>query len=211
MTQNQWFSCPIRHKSPKLRLFCFPYAGGQAATYHRWTPYLPALIELTAVKLPGRGDRLKEKPYENLDQLADALVTAFQPLLTQPFAIFGHSLGAAIGYRCTARLRAASLPAPKILFISACRPPPQWQGMEALHTLPADEMIGQLVDRYGRQTTAADEIAMMRMMANTIRADLKMVETHVPVDEPPVECPLLALGGADDPAVTRAVCRRGKR
>ena len=204
MCQNRWFSCSTTRERPKLRLFCFPHAGGQAATYHRWTPYLPASVELIALKLPGRGDRLQEKPYENLRQLADTLVTVMQPLLAQPFALFGHSMGAAISYRCTLRLRTASLPAPLALFVSACRPPSMWGTTERLHELPESEMIDRLVDRYGRQTTSDDEIEMMRYMAKTIRADLKMMETYRHVDEPPLESPVLALGGVDDPMVTRA-------
>ena len=205
MTQNRWFSRSTRRDSPKLRLFCLPHAGGGTALYHRWKPFLPPSVELIALKLPGREDRLEEKPYEDLDQLAEALVGPLEPLIAVPFAIFGHSIGAAIGYRLAVALHRAALPAPHALIVSACRSPQLWRGTETLHTLPAAEMIEQLVNRFGfRHETSEDEIAMMKIMAETIRADLKMLETFRYDDPPPLDCPIFALGGTEDPQVTRA-------
>ncbi len=168
-------------------------------------PFLPPSIELIALKLPGREDRLDEKPYEDLDQLADTLVGPLEPLFTEPFVIFGHSMGAAIGFRLAVTLRRASLPGPKALFVSACRSPESWLGTESLHTLPDAEMIEQLVNRFGpRQEISKDELAMMKIMAETIRADLKMLETFRHDDAPPLDCPIFALGGTEDLQVTRA-------
>ncbi len=205
MTQNRWFSCSTRRKSPKLRLFCLPHAGGGTALYHRWTPFLPQSIELIALKLPGREDRLDEKPYEELDQLAGELVRPLEPLVAEPYAVFGHSLGAAIGYRLALALREASLPAPETLIVSACQSPELWRTAETLHTLPDAEMIAQLAYRFGpRQEASENELALMKIMAKTIRADLKMLETFRHDDAPPLDCPIFALGGTDDPQVTRA-------
>jgi medium-chain acyl-[acyl-carrier-protein] hydrolase len=38
----------------KLRLFCFPYAGGGSAFYHRWASSLPKDVQICPVPLPGR-------------------------------------------------------------------------------------------------------------------------------------------------------------
>ena len=205
MTKNRWFSRSKRRESPKLRLFCLPHAGGGTVLYNRWTSFLPPSIELIALKLPGREDRLDEKPYEELDQLANELVEPLAPLVAEPFAIFGHSMGAAIGYRLAVALRRASLAAPKVLFLSACRPPESWCVTEPLHTLPDTEMIEQLVNRYDpRQETSEDEMSMMKIMAQTIRADLKMLESFRHDNAPPLDCPICAFGGTEDTQVTRA-------
>src|ERR1700754_4806453 len=76
-----------------LRLFCFPYAGGSAAIYHAWQRHLPENVEVCAVELPGRGGRLKEKPFDRMAPLIDGLTDALLPFLDLPFAFFGHSMG----------------------------------------------------------------------------------------------------------------------
>src|SRR3954464_3266849 len=38
----------------RLRLFCFPYAGGRASVFRSWLDALPADIELCCIQLPGR-------------------------------------------------------------------------------------------------------------------------------------------------------------
>jgi acyl carrier protein len=40
--------CLRSASAPTMRLFCFPYAGGGAASFEKWSPYLPENIELHA-------------------------------------------------------------------------------------------------------------------------------------------------------------------
>ena len=51
--------------SARMRLFCFPYAGGNAATYRPWAEALTADVELVAVDPPGRANRIHEAPIDN--------------------------------------------------------------------------------------------------------------------------------------------------
>ncbi len=44
----------------RFRLFCFPYAGGGASLFRHWANRLPSEIEVYAVQLSGREDRLAE-------------------------------------------------------------------------------------------------------------------------------------------------------
>ncbi|HSK05405.1 MAG TPA: thioesterase domain-containing protein, partial [Kofleriaceae bacterium] len=77
-----------------LRLFCFPYAGGDVAIFAPWAEDLPWEIELCPVQLPGRGRRALEPAYAALDPLVDALAAGLLPALDGRFAFFGHSMGA---------------------------------------------------------------------------------------------------------------------
>ncbi|MDP6582372.1 MAG: thioesterase domain-containing protein [Vicinamibacterales bacterium] len=85
-----------------LRLICFPYAGGGASAFRGWGERLCAGVELVAVQLPGREDRLAEVPFTRLDTLISALSDELGPALDRPFAFFGHSMGAltAFSARC---------------------------------------------------------------------------------------------------------------
>ena len=169
-------------------------------------------MELVAVKLPGREDRFDESPRENLDKLAYQLSQEIEPSLEVPFAIFGHSMGAAIGYRLAVHLLRKQLPTPTCLFVSACRSPVTFRNDHPLHTLDDQRMLNGLLNRYGTadgtDPKASGELELMQIMANTIRADLKMLETYQHDNAPKLACDIFAMGGTDDPQVTRGELQR---
>src|SRR5262245_174075 len=41
LTPNLWLVCPMPNPHARLRLFCFPYAGGGSVIYRSWTAGLP--------------------------------------------------------------------------------------------------------------------------------------------------------------------------
>lgn len=50
-------------------------------------------IEVCAVQLPGRENRMREPHYGTYEELAGHLVEALTPYLDRPFAFFGHCAG----------------------------------------------------------------------------------------------------------------------
>ena len=61
-----WVTRSVPNPNAKLRLFCFPYAGGGASIYRGWPDELPHEIEVCAVQLPGRETRMHEQPFEHV-------------------------------------------------------------------------------------------------------------------------------------------------
>src|SRR4051794_33499038 len=102
---------------PRMRLLCLPYAGGSPASYRAWTNLLPTDIELWVAQLPGRGARFGEPCAERIDQLLDGLVPPLAELNT-PYALFGHSMGAALAFEIARRVRRDGAPLPNYLFVS---------------------------------------------------------------------------------------------
>lgn len=52
--------------SQDITLFCFPFAGGGASTYTSWIKKLKDKITVCPIQLPGREERIMEKPYTDL-------------------------------------------------------------------------------------------------------------------------------------------------
>ena len=107
----------------RLRLFCLPYAGGSALIFRAWSNALPADIEVCPIQLPGRSTRSKEQPFTEISALIQVLAQALSSLLDRPFAIFGHSLGALIGFELARQLRRQYSLSPVRLFVSGGRAP----------------------------------------------------------------------------------------
>ncbi|MDB5862182.1 MAG: malonyl CoA-acyl carrier protein transacylase, partial [Ramlibacter sp.] len=110
-------------ENAKIRLFCFPYAGGGISVYKSWVVLLPDWVELVAVSLPGRGVRADEKSAENIAYFAEAIVPEMLALLDRPFALFGHCMGAIVMYETAQRLQDAHKKVPAHIFASGCMAP----------------------------------------------------------------------------------------
>src|SRR5947207_9818798 len=102
-TTSPWLSFPRPNPSARLRLFCFPYAGGGALNFRAWPTSLPSFVEVCPVQLPGRGNRLREPPLTDSQHIVKAMAESLLPYLDKPFALFGHGMGAIIAFERTHR------------------------------------------------------------------------------------------------------------
>ena len=95
---SRWF--PLLEPG-RLRLFCFPHAGGGTLMYRSWRDR----FSVAPVCLPGRESRLHEPLMQDLFAVVEALSDEIRPHLDVPFAFFGHSMGAAIAFELARSLR----------------------------------------------------------------------------------------------------------
>ncbi|MEI6181531.1 MAG: thioesterase domain-containing protein, partial [Chloroflexales bacterium] len=109
-THDRWFVRPRPQPQARLRLFCLPYAGGTASIFRTWPTSVSPSIEVWAIQLPGRETRFHEPRLTRLDELSAILVDVISPHLNLPYAIFGHSMGALIGFALARRLRDQGFP-----------------------------------------------------------------------------------------------------
>src|SRR3954447_16006461 len=93
-TSGNWILTRTPNREVRVRLFCFPYAGAGASAFRAWEEELSPSIHLCRVQLPGRDERLREKPIAQLSELTGILSRELQSYLDIPFAFFGHSMGA---------------------------------------------------------------------------------------------------------------------
>lgn len=188
----------------RLRLFCFPYAGGGASIYRQWGEQLAsAEIEVLPVQLPGRESRLMEKPFTSFPPLVDTLVEALAPFMDQPMAFFGHSLGAAIAFELSHRLRREGRREPLALMVSGRRPPHLPDDDEPVHGLPDEEFKAKLRELDGTPEAVLENPELMALMLPLLRADFELIETYAPAERLPLDIPVSAYGGLEDPEVER--------
>lgn len=197
-----WFQVPNPVSNPRLRLFCFSYAGGNASAYRDWYQKLPGDVELCSVQLPGRGARFKEKAFTNLADLVDALVDAFAPFLDVPFAFFGHSMGAQVSFELARRLRDTGLPQPQSLFVSGRRAPQLPAKKKPIHSLPEEEFREEIRRLNGTPAEAFENPELMELVSPILRADCQVIETSQFEPSEPLGVPIIALGGAQDKNVS---------
>ena len=200
-------TCLKQNPGARLRLFCFPFAGGGARTFGAWAADLPPElerdVELWAVNLPGREATLADAKFTDLGSLVEALRPQIIPFLRAPFAFFGHSMGALIEFELARSLRTEGLDGPVHLVVSAFRAPHLPDPHEAIHDLPDADLVLRLRKLGGTPPEVLREPELMELMLPLLRADLSICETYVHQHGEPLDCSLTAFGGAGDPEVSR--------
>jgi medium-chain acyl-[acyl-carrier-protein] hydrolase len=201
---DRWFACFKPRPAAKIRLFCLPYAGGSPLVFRNWAQRLPPSIEVCPVQLPGRGNRLKERPFTNMSDLVPAVAAALTNYLDKPFALFGHSLGAVTCFELTRRFAATHLPGPLHLLVAGCNAPQMRSEVPSMYNRPDSEFIEYLRELRGTPPEVLQHTDMLRLMLPMLRSDFEVSETYEYSVQPPVNCPITALGGTEDVEVTEA-------
>jgi len=183
-----------------MRLICLPHAGGGASGFHPLAALLPRDIEMLTVQLPGRESRLGEPPFRRMEPLIDALTDAVAPLLDRPYALFGHSMGALIGYELGRAFERKRLPLPRTMIVSGRRSPTVPNTEAPLHRLPDDRFVEALVARYDAiPKVIRDEPELMALFLPVLKADFEVFESHHHTETRPLDCALAIYGGRSDP------------
>jgi medium-chain acyl-[acyl-carrier-protein] hydrolase len=201
---TRWILQPRPRPGAALRLLCIPHAGGGASAFRGWADALPPEVEVCPVQLPGRENRILEPAVDRMAPLVDALAEQVAAADDLPFALFGHSNGALIGFELARRLREQGRPGPLHLFASGRRAPDLPNPLPDMHALPDDAFMRDLVSLGGTPREVAESPELLRLLLPLLRADVALNETYAFAEQAPLECGITAYGGVDDP---KAACQ----
>ncbi|MQB40473.1 alpha/beta fold hydrolase [Rhizobium sp. ICMP 5592] len=198
MSSSRWFvngHC----STPRLRLYCFSHAGGDAATYLGWQAALAPDVEVWGVRLPGRGSRFHETAYRSLDDAVAAVTPVIAAASTGiRYAFFGHSLGALMAFEVARSLRRQQLSEPIALIVSGADAPDTRDPRRRLSLLGDDALLDALTAFNGIPADLLDQRELMELCLPTTRADFEMVETYRYMPDEPLAIPIDVFAGKTD-------------
>ncbi|MBD0258709.1 MAG: thioesterase [Cytophagales bacterium] len=181
-----------------VNLFCLPFAGGSNSAYHRLVRLAPPWMRVMPVELPGRGTRYHEPRLTSLDDMAADAFDRIAPLLAQPYALYGHSMGALLGYVLAARIHQAGCPRPLHLFLSGRAAPTVPGRTRYYHLLEPAELKQVLAGMGGIPEEILRDERLMDFFLPIIRADFRATETYRYQEGPKLDVPITVMFGADE-------------
>ncbi|WP_215396272.1 thioesterase II family protein [Rheinheimera oceanensis] len=179
MTLNKLFV--IRNPNPdaKVRLFCFPFAGGGINTYFSWLNFFPEDAELVFVQPPGRGTRIFESAHQSMAALMKELMHHADFIVEKPYVLFGHSLGSRVAYELCCQLMAANKHLPECVIASGSRAPHTKGLVKSIHDMPEDEFLNELKNHNGTPSEVLENKGLMELLLPLLRADFRISETYL--------------------------------
>jgi medium-chain acyl-[acyl-carrier-protein] hydrolase len=194
-----------------VRLYCLPCAGRGASLYRNLTKRLASEVEIIALQIPGRETAMRKPLPVDLSQLAEQLSTQID--VTQPFGLYGHSMGGAIAWEMANILTDMGAPIEHVV-IGACGPPhltpplPDEASMSDHDLLDWSASLGTVVPD-GIDDTRMTEL--LEMLFTPLRSDIRMVMNHRSSYLTPLPVRLSVIAGIDDALASPSMMKDWER
>lgn len=195
---SDWVVWHRQGNAAAIRLFAFAFAGGGASVFRQWAKLLPNHVDLAAIQLPGRENRIIEPPLTSIASVVREIALAIEPLIDLPFAFFGHSLGSLLAFETARCLRRSNAPLPAYLFLSGRRAAHLPLNRRPFHDLPDADLVEHVRRMGGTPLNVLADAELMALLMPTIRADFALNDLYRHAPEAPLDIPCSILGGEAD-------------
>ena len=191
----------------KRNIFCLTFAGGSSYHYREFQKFTAGSTHIFPVELPGRGKRFSEPLLTNIHEMVEDVLGQIAPVLDKPYTIYGHSLGAKLGYLLTKRIIGGNLPEPLHLFVSGSEGPSSEPRERNRHLLPSGKFKALLNRFEGTPAEVLENSELMDFFEPIIRADFQAVDTYVYEYSEPFDIPVTVMIGRDDRLTAEGVMK----
>jgi surfactin synthase thioesterase subunit len=196
---DRWL--PFSDPAGRIRLYCLPHAGAAASTFRPWVGRL-AGVAVCPLQLPGRETRADDAPYVRMGPLVEELAqVVLEDAQGGPYALYGHSIGALIGFEMMHEIRRLGGPQPVQFLLSACsaphlaEPDVRFTGTD----LTDEQVFGLLRLLGGTPESVLAHPFFLRTVLPVVRADLTVKNTYDYRQRQPLDVPITTFAGTDDP------------
>lgn len=167
----------------KTLLFCLPYAGASALIYQKWRAPLQAHAEVVPIELAGRGSRMGEPFYADMQEATTDVARFVKSELHKAgctrYVLFGHSMGAKLAFETAHRLRETGMPTAEHLIVSGSLPPHASLERERRAVeMSDDEWQRELEQKGGTPAGLLDDPQVRELFLPIIRADYTLLENY---------------------------------
>ncbi|MGG4267116.1 thioesterase II family protein [Peribacillus simplex] len=182
----------------RKKLICFAYAGGSSVIYQSWVSDID--FEVVPFDIPGRGTRMNEPLYTDINDLIENLLTELVESVihkNDELFLFGYSMGALIAFEVAKRLEQISPKQVKHVFVAAKGSPCTTDWMEKYSDLEEQELLNKLLKKGGITKEFIDSRELIDIFLPIIRADYQLIEGYC-CDYKKISIPITVLFGSED-------------
>lgn len=182
----------------RIRLFCFPHAGGGAAFFRAWRQAAKEHVDVAPVQYPGHETRRAELLAGSMVELVASLRESLRSALVGEFAFFGHSMGAIVAFELARVLQRERSAGPSPLIVSGARAPVFRLNYRPLPDPEPNELLDQVKLLGGLPTEAPIDQAAIDALLPVLDADTRLYRRYVYEPGMLLSTPILAIGGESD-------------
>ena len=192
--RNPLLSAVGQAQTPTAAVLGLPHAGGTCRLFRGWERLLPQDTQLLALRYPGREARLTHAPFRRMSDLVEQILSATLFLEDMELYLFGHSMGALVGYAVCQEMEARGRRAPSGLVVSSSRPPWSVPDNAPIHSRSDASLCEELLALDGTPPEILKDPATRDLVLSPLRTDYELIETWTPM-EGPIDSPIHEIHG----------------
>lgn len=201
--KNSWIE--TKDNEDKVRIICFPYAGGGASIYRNWVKRQKK-IGFYPLQFPGRENRINEHAYTDMNKLVQAIYCNIIDYIDRPVIFFGHSMGAKIVYEITKILLESEKGEYVKHIIVSGASAPDLPEKYIIHNLNDNKFKKALYEFGGTPEEILQNEELINFFMPLLRADFKLIETYELRNKIKISVPITVLWGKEDKQVDYDSC-----
>lgn len=183
-------------------LICFHAGGSGASQFKNWPAALGHLVDVVAVQLPGREDRLDEPPYTRIESVLPELERQLEKIHPRSIVLFGYCMGGLIAFEL-ARTLSSKYPQFNLeALIIAASAEPNYAKQHDLNRIMSDEELRSTFSNlfFKRHGIVCQE-EYLDMILPILKSDREINLNYDDACWSSVKCPLFVFGGEKDEGV----------
>jgi len=184
------------------KIIAFSFAGGNKYSYNN---LFPVDYHVSLLEYPGRGVRVKEELITEIESLVDDLFFIIQEEITSfdNYIIYGHSMGALIGFLVCKKIEIFNLKRPDKLIVSG-KKAPIFLRDKLFSNLPNKDFWNEVSKLGGIPEELSNHPELLEYFIPILKADFKCVENYqYDKNAPKLTIPIDVFYGSDE-EITKA-------
>jgi surfactin synthase thioesterase subunit len=178
-------------------IFSFAFAGGSRYSYKNYFPASSGLNWIPT-EYPGHGSRISEPLLNDLKCIAEDAFNQIKNNLSQPYALYGHSMGAMVAFLVARQIVREKLPSPLHLFLTGRGGPSIVPSMPPTYTLRSSEFWAAVKALGGVPDDVLQDESLMEFFEPILRSDFQAIETHQCQMASPINIPITVMIGTNE-------------
>jgi external thioesterase TEII len=179
-----------------MKIIGFPFAGGSKFSFQKVSKNNSNFITL---EYPGRGMRINEKLSNSINELIEDLLQAVVKIAKseKEYIIYGHSMGALVGFLMCHRLKKEGVNLPNKLIVSGNKGPMS-EKISKLSFLPENEFWDEVVRLGGTPNELNGSPEIRAFFTPILKADFSIIENYEPKLKEKLNIPIDVFYGKDE-------------
>lgn len=158
------------------KVIIFPFAGGNKYSFNDFF-YLTNNVSI--LEYPGRALRIKENLIENINELISDLLPQLKKEINScdDYIIYGHSMGALVGYLICMEIEKQDIRLPIKLIVSGAKSP-KYSREKILSNLKDENFWNEVIKLGGIPDELNNHPELIEYFTPILKADFKCIENY---------------------------------
>jgi external thioesterase TEII len=178
------------------KIIGFSFAGGNKYSFSKFTNQTDDLI---VIEYPGRASRINENLIIDIELLIEDLFQKIKNEITatEDYIIYGHSMGALVGYLICQKIEELGIKKPQKLVVSGKKVPSTEREVKIAH-LPDEEFWQEVIKLGGIPDELQSHLELIEFYIPILKADFTAVENYKYVKKEKLTMPIYVFYGSEE-------------